>query len=287
MTQSKYLNPKNDVAFKKIFGNEDHKDLLIDFLNGVLNLTGDKIIEQVDFLNPIQAPKTFGAKQSIVDILCKDARNIRYIVEMQISHVAGFDKRAQYYAAKTYTGQLERGEEYPKLNQVIFLAIADHVLFPDKESYKSDHLILDTSSYEHDLKDFSFTFIELPKFIKQEHELETIEEKWIYFLRHADKDREIPRIFQGTPIEEAYHTLERYTWSESEMLAYEDAALAIVDVENTLEVTNQKGIEKGKMEEKIEIARNLLAQKIDNTIIINATGLTLEEINSINNSLNT
>ena len=85
--QSKYLNPKNDIAFKKIFGSEDHKDLLIDFLNGVLNLTGDKIIEQVDFLNPIQAPKTFGAKQSIVDILCKDARNIRYIVEMQIAEI--------------------------------------------------------------------------------------------------------------------------------------------------------------------------------------------------------
>ena len=138
-------------------------------------------------------------------------------------------------------------------------------------------MILDTSSYEHDLKDFSFTFIELPKFNKQEHELETIEEKWIYFLRHADKVIEIPRIFQGTPIEEAYHTLERYTWSEAEILAYEDAALAVVDVENTLEVTHQKG----KIEGKIEVARNFLKDGISVEVIARNTGLSLEEIRSL------
>ena len=124
------------------------------------------------------------------------------------------------------------------------------------------------------MKDFSFTFIELPKFNKQEHELETIEEKWLYFLKHADKDTEIPRVFQGTPIEEAYYTLERYTWSEAEILAYEDAALAVVDSENAIEVAHQKGIEK--------VARNLLSQGIDETVITTATGLSLEEIQNLN-----
>lgn len=281
LMKTKFLKATNDFAFKKIFGSEDHKDLLIDFLNSVLELEGDKIIDQVDFLNPIQAPKIFGLKQSIVDILCKDARNIRYVVEMQVSHTPDFEKRAQYYSAKTYIGQLERAEKYPALNQVIFLAIADHVLFEDKPHYRSDHLILDTKSHTNDLKDFSFTFIELPKFTKTEAELKTIEDRWIYFLKHADKDTEIPVLFAGTPIETAYKTLDRYEWSETDILAYEDAALAIVDDENRLETAHKKGVEDGVRQRNREIARKLLAQGTHSEAIAEITGLSLEEMKSL------
>jgi predicted transposase/invertase (TIGR01784 family) len=281
----KFLSPKNNVAFKKIFGMEEHKGLLIHFLNGVLDLEGDKCIEQVDFINPVQAPRLFGYKQSVVDILCKDHRNIRYIVEMQVTQKPGFEQRAQYYAAKAYVGQLERSENYPRLNQVIFLAITDHILFPNKPHYKSAHITLDRESHEHDLKDFFFTFIELPKFNLQEHELETIEQKWIYFLKYADKTTEIPRVFQGTPIEEAYHVLEHYLWSEGEMLSYEDAALAIIDSENAVQVGRDEGraegLAAGQHLAKIEMAKKLMALEMDIKQIELITGLSSNELNTI------
>ena len=168
MAISKFLDPKNDVAFRRIFGTQKNKDILIHFINDVLGLRAGDKIKEVTFLPTIQAPEIAAKKQSIVDVLCKDENGVQMIVEMQVSPQEGFEKRAQYYAAKAYSRQLNKGKEegskYIDLKAVIFIAISDNILFKDKVCYKSDHIILDKESYAHDLKDFSFTFIELPKF---------------------------------------------------------------------------------------------------------------------------
>ncbi len=123
------------------------------------------------FRKTIQDTETAAHKTSIVDILCKDDKNNTYIVEMQVAKEKGFEKRAQYYASKAYISQAHVGGEFHHLKEVIFLAIADFVMFPQKKDYKSDHVILDKKSLENDLKDFSFTFLELPKFHKEVDQL--------------------------------------------------------------------------------------------------------------------
>ncbi len=100
---SKFLNPKNDYAFKKIFGTEKNKDILVDFINAILRFEGTEQIKTVVFLSPIQDPEIAAKKQSIVDILCTDQKGQQYIIEMQVAHMAGFEKRAQYYASKAYS----------------------------------------------------------------------------------------------------------------------------------------------------------------------------------------
>ena len=158
MIISKFLNPKNDVAFKRIFGQEKNKDIVIDFINDMLGFAGEGAIQTVEFLPTAQDPEIAAKKQSIVDIRCTDGQGRHYIVEMQINSTPGFEKRAQYYAAKAYSQQLDRSEKYEELKEIIFLAITDFVMFPDKKEYKSDHMILDRSNYDHDLKDFYFSF---------------------------------------------------------------------------------------------------------------------------------
>jgi len=123
-------------------------------------------IQEVVFLKTIQDPDIAAKKTSIVDILCKDGEGNSYIVEMQVAKTKGFEKRAQYYVSKAYSGQINQGGEYSSLKEVIFLAIADFVMFSNKAQYKSNHIILDKEKHEHDLKDFSFTFLELEKFTK-------------------------------------------------------------------------------------------------------------------------
>ncbi len=180
MALSKFLDARNDYAFKRIFGTEKNKDILIHFLNDILAFTGLAAIHDVEFLATILDPEIAAKKQSIVDVLCKDSQGSRYIIEMQFTKTKGFEKRAQYYAAKAYIKQANKGEEYHNLKEVIFIAIADFILFPNKQAYKSDHVTLDEITYENDLKDFSFTFVELPKFKKtKEDQLENIVEKWI------------------------------------------------------------------------------------------------------------
>ena len=93
MTISKFLDPKNDIAFKKIFGSEKNKDILIHFINDILELKGKDQIESVEFLSPIQDPEIASKKQSIVDVLCKDEDDCQYIIEMQVASTSGFEER--------------------------------------------------------------------------------------------------------------------------------------------------------------------------------------------------
>lgn len=284
---NRYLSPRNDTVFRKLFGTEDNKDVLIRFLNTILELKDDKVIEDVDFMNPWQAPRIDGAKQSIVDVLVKDKRDVRYIVEMQVCHTADFTKRAQYYTAKTYVDQMKAGHGYRGLNSVFFIAIADHILFPEKEAYKSLHLMCDQSTGEHDLKDFRFTFIELPKFKKGLHELSSVEDQWLYFLKHAEEVSDMPPTVDDSALQKAYHAIESMGWSERELAAYEDSMLAVYDEQSRRDWAAQQkeeGRQEGKKQERIEIAKTMLVDQFPVETIIKYTGLTQEEIEEIKNN---
>ncbi len=233
MALSKFLDPKNDISFKRIFGTEKNKDILIHFFNDILGFSGKNAIQDIEFLSTIQDPDIASKKQSIVDVLCRDENGLQVIVEMQVAKTKGFEKRAQYYAAKAYSRQADKGDQYHDLKEIIFIAIADCILFPDKAEYKSNHVILDQNSFEHDLKDFYFVFIELPKFTKtKEDQLENIVEKWCYFFRYAGETREedLDKIVgSDVIIKRAYEEMNKFNWSEEELLAYEQMKKRIMD----------------------------------------------------------
>ena len=303
MTLFKYLDPKNDIAFKKIFGTEKNKDILLHFLNDILNFSEDNHIIDIEFLSPILAPKIAVKKQSIVDVLCKDKKGVKYIIEMQVTKSRGFEKRAQYYASQVYGNQVNIGDEYHELKEIIFIAIADCIIFPDKAHYKSDHVILDKATHEHDLKDFYFTFIELPKFTKTKEELSSIEEKWCYFFKHAHEttEEELQKLIgSDSIIQKAYTALNHHYWNETELAIYEElkrihmdnkAARAQELYEDEINVKNAKmegevivlkkgeaiGIEKGK----IEIAKQLLQNGVGIDVIARSTGLSKEQIEGL------
>jgi len=297
MPLSKFLDPKNDIAFKRIFGTEKNKDILIHFLNDILEFKGDQTIKKVSFLKTVQDPEIAAKKQSIVDIMCTDQTGRKFIIEMQVARTKGFEKRAQYYAAKAYSSQINRGEEYNNLKEVIFLAITDFVMFANKKAYKSDHVILDRRSYENDLKDFSFTFLELPKFKKTEVEdLKTIIEKWAYFFKHASEtsERDLERLIgDDMVIGKAYEEINKFSWSEIELNTYEQETKRILDaqaiiaaqLDDAAEKGRKKGIEQGieqGMEKGIEkVARNLLNQGVAVSVISQGTGLSVEDIEKL------
>ncbi|MGL9719132.1 MAG: Rpn family recombination-promoting nuclease/putative transposase, partial [Wolbachia sp.] len=137
----------------------------------------------------------------------------------------GFEKRAQFYASKAYSSQASVGAKYQDLKEVIFIAITDFILFPKKAAYKSDHVVLDKKTYEHDLKDFSFTFVELPKFPKtKEDQLENIVEKWCYFFKYASEtsEKDLKKIVgEDVIIGQAYDQLVKYNWTDDERALYE------------------------------------------------------------------
>jgi predicted transposase/invertase (TIGR01784 family) len=159
-----FADIKNDIAFRKIFGNENKTEILISFLNAVLKLEVAKKITWVEILNPYQVPIVLGAKSTILDVKAKDKAGNEYIVEMQVTDKLGFAKRVVYYSAKSYSAQLNVGEDYYKPKPTIFIGILNFE-FLETTHYLSRHLILDAETHEHKLKDLDFNFIELPKFV--------------------------------------------------------------------------------------------------------------------------
>lgn len=320
MSIVKYLNPRNDIAFKKIFGTEKNKDILIHFLNDVIVTKGNGAIKKVTLLNPAQYPDIATSKQSVVDVLCEDEHGITYIVEMQVAKVAGFEKRAQYYAAKAYASQPEKGDKtYEHLKAVIFLAITEYEMFPKKRGYKSDHVILDKDSYAHDLKDFSFTFIELPKFKKEADELKNYEEKWCYFFKHAHNADDIEDLIANSDevIKKAYHELRAHNWTKEELRAYEASEKSARDAKAREEYVHgeglaegiakgiaegiekgmaqgiekgmaqgiERGIAEGRAEERIEIAKTMLLENESIEKIQKFTGLSAIDIQNLGKTI--
>jgi len=272
-----FVDVKTDIAFKKVFGSEQHKEILIGFLNAVLDLQGDKRIRDVTLKNPWQAPDIPILKETILDIKAVDHRGVTFIVEMQIKDTPCFDKRALYYTAKAYTGQIKKGDDYPKLNQVIFIGILDFNSF-DGDNYLTRHLILNRETLQQELRDFEFNFIELKKFNKQETELESIVEKWVYFIKNAGNLTMIPKSAEDIPeLKEAYVQATMNSWSQEELDIYE--YWQIRDAADRYKI--QEEYDKGKTEGKIEVARNLVIAGVSADVIIKVTGLSREEIEGI------
>ncbi|MBA3814011.1 MAG: Rpn family recombination-promoting nuclease/putative transposase [Alphaproteobacteria bacterium] len=288
---------KNDYAFKTIFGTERNKDILIHFINDMITFKEKKPIVDVTFLKATQAPEVNVLKTSLVDILCRDEAGHQYIVEMQVAKERGFEKRAQYYAAKAYISQTRVGDEYHELKEVIFLAITDFVMFPNKKMFKSDHVILDNETHENDLIGFSFTFLELPKFNKYINELQDVVEKWMYFFKHANEtsEKDLPKIIgNDNVIEKAYEALNRCSWNEQQLFSYDQQEKYDWSHQGTLDAAYDDGVEKGMekgMEKGIEIrnleiAKAMLLKNIDLEVISGVTGLSKEHLTHLSDGKN-
>jgi len=269
-----FADIKNDIAFRKIFGNENKTEILISFLNAVLKLEGTKQIAWVEILNPYQLARIAGSKSSILHVRAKDKAGNSYIVEMQITDKKGLDKRITYYSAKGYASQLDASENYYKLKPVIFIGILNFE-YMKSPNYLSRHLILDAQTYEHKLKDLEFSFIELPKFNKTEQELQTMVEKWVFFIKNAENLNVIPASVNDAGLKSAYQEADRHSWTKEELEEYEYARMRETD-----EIAEKLLVEEKKA---IQIAKNLILLGSENNFIVKATNLTLEQIEKLRN----
>ena len=272
----KFADPKNDLAFKKIFGNENKKEILISFLNSVLDFKDEKTIVSVILDNPYQLPDIEELKETILDIKATNQNGDKFIVEMQKKDLSNFDKRSLYYTSKAYVSQIEKGEEIINLKKIYYIAILNFNMF-DNKSYISRHLIINQETTTQDLKDFEFTFIELKKFNIKLENLNTTIDKWIYFINNASNFDLIPKEFDNIlEFKEAFQIANKYSWNKKELEYYDSMDLKQADDKNALETAVKK--------EKIEIAKNLLKAKVDIETIKTSTGLTDIELANLTNN---
>ena len=240
----KFVDVKNDVAFHKIFGDSEKTISLISFLNAVLELEGTHRIASVTIENPLQFPVVLNGKTSVLDIGATDQQGRKFIVEMQVADKVGFIKRAQYYTARDFSMQINRGEQYPRLRPTHFIGILDFNL-TESGYYFSRHKTLNDETGEHLLKDMQYFFIELKKFNKEIHELQNLIDQWTFFIKNAENLTLIPENLSDEGLKTAYVTAEQYGWTAAELRAYDGAGVRITDGIQELAFATQKGISEG------------------------------------------
>ena len=195
----RFISPKTDFAFKKIFGSEDSQDILISFLNALI-YDNQNTIKSIEIINPYSASQLPALKDSYLDVKAKINDNKTVIIEMQILNLAAFNNRVLYNAAKTYANQLKSGESYSKLQPVIALTITDFEMFPNQETPISHFVFHETQKkFEYPDRNLELIFVELPKFKKQLSQLENLQDKWIYFMRNASDFDTVPETMGTIP----------------------------------------------------------------------------------------
>jgi len=280
----KFLDPTNDLAFKKIFGNEQKKNILISFINAILDFQSDHLIAEVEIANPYQVPKIEELKETILDVQAVDQAGRRFIVEMQKNDKGDFQKRSLYYTAKAYTAQLASGEAYKHLKKVYFIGIVNFNIFETAE-YISRHLILDKKTHKQEIADFEFSFVELSKFQKTLEEAISIADKWLFFLKNAKNLEIIPDAFEKIEaFKDAFYIANSFGWDKRELEVYDYMRLKEMDRNNEIETAENKGIakgiEKGMQKSKIEIASNLL-DILEDAVIAEKTGLSIATVKAL------
>ena len=278
------INPRVDFAFKKLFGSEENKDLLISLINAIVS-EQEQVVE-VELKNPYNLADYRAGKMSILDIKAKAEYGRWFNVEMQISEDYNFDKRAIYYWAKLVTEQLSEGMMFKELKKTISINIMDFNFIPDTPEVHNCYKIINTATGKDDkLHDiFELHYIELKKFKKTYHQINSALDRWSTFLTKADKlDKEhMPKeLASDKTIVKAIEAVDRM-FNEEERLVYETRMQSLADVESKIASAEEKGLEKGLEQGREEginkasktIALNLLSKGIDISTIAEVTGLT-------------
>ena len=281
-TKGKYLNPKADVTFKRIFG--EHEELVMSLLNALLPLDEGKRIEHVEYLPAELVPENPLKKNSVVDVRCRETGGRHFIVEMQMNWNNEFKRRVILNASKAVVKQLNKGEDYTLLQPVWALNLINDVGFdagPDE--FYHDYAIVNVNHTDRHIEGLRFVFVELPKFKPQ-----TIKEKkmavlWLKFLTEIDESTEEvdAELLENPDTAQALQILEKSAYDDSQLYAYEYFWDAVVNERVAIEGGYKRGMADGEHNKALEAARRMKADGMPAELIAKYTGLSIDTINNL------
>lgn len=248
LTPTRILDPKSDVVFKKIFG--QNPDLTVSFLNGVLPLAPDQIIEEITYLPPEQTPRIPALKNTIVDVKCRDNRGRLFIVEMQLHWMPSFQKRLLLGTAKAYVQQLEAGSDYGQLCPVYGLGIINDIYDPETPDWFHHYRLTHVQYPDKSLEGMELVLIELPKFTPTTFAHKRMGVLWLRFLREMkDHVQAVPEEFMQDPfLSKAVQLTQESSYSPGELDAYDNYWDAVSVYKTGVNDSYRLGIAKGKKE---------------------------------------
>lgn len=295
----KYLDPKADLTFKRVFG--EHPDLVISLLNALLPFkSAEEEIESVEYLTPELVPMNPLRKNSIVDVRCRDGNGRQFIVEMQMIWSPEFMQRVMFNASKAYVSQLDRQENYHLLEPVYSLNLVNDVFVKgeeNKDEYYHYYRMVHEKHTERVIDGLHLVFVELPKFKPQTYTEKKMQALWLRYLTEIEESTQVvPQELLDNPnISKALTVVQESAYTPEQLLGYDkfwdiirtektyyDSALRRGIAEGRAEGI-AKGREEGRAEGRAEVALKLRFMGLNDEMIAQATGLTIEEIQHMGN----
>ncbi len=294
-TEERYISLLTDFGFKRIFGSDINKDLLIDFLNSLFN--GEQVVKNVTYLNSEHVGDVYAERKAVFDVYCENEHGEKFIVEMQNAYQTYFKDRSLYYATFPIREQAPKGDNWNfKLQHVYVVALLNYDMNEEAFSHESinhDVGLLDKQTHKVFNNKLTFKYVEIARFNKDINELETNFDKWLYVLRNLSRLDNQPTYLRNEVFNRLFSQAEIARFDKKELKAYEDSLKAYRDIKNSLDTAKEEGraeglaegLEKGRAEgaseKALTIAREMLALNISVDTIKKVTGLTDNEIHDL------
>ena len=291
----KYINPHTDFGFKRLFGSEFNKELLISFLNAMFR--GEQNVQDVTYLNSEQLGDRIDARRAVFDVYCTNDKGERFIVEMQNVYQEFFKDRTIYYSTFPIREQAQKGGEWDfHLNSVYTIGLLNFNFAEGLENARRWHhevklMEVDTKEVFYDK--LTYVYVEIPKFDKKEDELETMYDKWMFVLKNLSSLMSRPASLQERVFTRLFEQAEISKFNPQELKMYEDSVNAYRDIINAIKTAEKKkfaegeaegmakGMAKGMAEEKLATAKRLLDMGLDVLQTAKGTGLSIEEVEKL------
>ena len=310
LTEERYISLLTDFGFKRIFGSDINKDLLIDFLNSLFN--GEQVVKNVTYLNSEHVGDVYAERKAIFDVYCENEHGEKFIVEMQNAYQTYFKDRSLYYATFPIREQASKGDNWNfKLQHVYVVALLNYDMNEEAFSHESinhDVGLLDKQTHKVFNNKLTFKYVEIARFNKDINELETNFDKWLYVLRNLSRLDNQPTYLRNEVFNRLFSQAEIARFDKTELKAYEDSLKAYRDIKNSLDTAKEEGRAEGRAEglaegraeglaegraeghaegaseKALAVARELLAMNMSIDNIKKVTGLTDDEIHNLSNT---
>lgn len=278
--KDKYINPLTDFGFKKLFGTEPNKDLLINFLNQLL--PKQHLIKDLSYRQNDHKGYTPYDRSASFDIKCESKSGEQFIVEMQKAKQQYFKDRSVYYSSFPVQEQGKKGTWDFKLTPVYTVAVLDFTFDDEREKPSIVQQVqLKNQDCEVFFDKLNYIFIELPRFTKKQDELETTFDKWLYVLRHLSELNDRPKALQERVFKKLFKAAEIANYSPEEKEVYEGSLKKYRDIQNSVNTADREGEKRGRLKERVAMAKKMKDKGMPINEIHEITGLSIEEIQKL------
>ena len=278
-SEERYISLLTDFGFKRIFGTDPNKDLLINFLNSLFN--GEEVIKDVRYLNSENVGDVYTERKAIFDVYCENERGEKFIVEMQNAYQTFFKDRSLFYSTFPIREQAPKSSDWNFCLKKVYVVALLNFKMSDEAFDSSDAIhtiaLMDTKTNKVFNAKLMFKYVEVGRFDKADNELTSLSDKWMYVLKNLSRLDGRPAALREKIFTKLFDAAAIARFSPTELREYEDSLKAYRDIKNSLDTAKAEG----RAEGRAEVAKTMMEKGMDVKIIASLTGLSEEEIKSL------